>query len=1167
MRDFIIILLTLTSLLDAQKKYVSWQKILPEASTNPQIISGSSVNNFWFYDNKGNIFHKYGNKILKFSFPGKLNLSNIIVKKISNNNFILTGFDVNWNAHIFYLKKGQWKKDRLVIKNKPISSIIVVSPGLIYLSGNWGAFYRFKKNKWEKIVTPFKNHSVAQKDRHGIIWIGVRSEGIFSYDGKHFRHYPVGEENKQDFFPVVIDDSLLGFTTHYDFFVPDSGFSGFKPSLKQPDISSFLPYRFGILRLNPIYSGGEKTFLIPKTFLPQSFFRLKNGTILLTTRNGDIYFSRFIKNNFFDDLASVYRIKGNEIAPTIQSAFLFFNDDVYPEVFLSRFQDKDFSSILLNLPGSPFYDITERTGLIFKLSPSSNIAFGDLNGDLKIDLVTSTFKKVNKLNIYLQNDHNEFQLSQTIEIPHQFNNRSIKNLSLLDFDSNGYPDIALTNYYGYGIKSGAEILAMNSRFFGIEKIDTSLAHFTRGWNLQLISADFNNDGLNDLLVVSQWRNLKLLLRKKKAPNEFIIKKLSNRKNEAFLGAVVFDYDNDGDLDIFASSDLQTVYLFKNDGEGDFNDVANESGFKKINEIHYSFSVRRFMTFGDFNNDGRKDLFFSLGCPTNPGNHLFMQDSVGFFKDKAKQFRIDHPFVSAASVGDVDADGDLDLLAFNKKKNLLWINNLNDSNFIEVIPRGVESNREGLGAKIYLYESGHLNQKKYLKAYSQLVCDNFPGGAKRELAAHFGVNPHSLYDVKVEFYGGETRTFRKIKPGTIFIARELEGTKAFLFLLPGNIIRFALETQNQIYGLIFLLVFLMLTLGTKFGIRKFKWTSFTSILIIFVNLSLFWIMILANVESGGFFLKYLLPAIFPLTGILISFFVSYSLSKSIKFKRNPEKLKEELLKKVTAFTHGQWAQKNINAMNLLLSNPPQEAEKTKRFFSLLSRRRETFLKLTAPLISEIIGLLEELDAEKENREMLITQIDYLKRELPLLKEDSLINKDKIKNVGLQIDLLRKLLSEIRLTIFEHFSCDPEEIVKKVAFEYENELNNKNISLNKKKNYANKIAVLIKNYELGFVLDNCIQNSIRALEERKGAEINVLIKKKSPKVIIEVIDNGKGIEKNMFEKIFEEGVSLSGSGGNGLAIARETLKKYGGRIYVSASIPNEQTILTIELMQVK
>ena len=82
------------------------------------------------------------------------------------------------------------------------------------------------------------------------------------------------------------------------------------------------------------------------------------------------------------------------------------------------------------------------------------------------------------------------------------------------------------------------------------------------------------------------------------------------------GTALFDYDNDGDLDIFVTNGStfqelknpevlipQVDALYRNDGDGSFSDVSEISGITGL-----PTRVGRGATFGDYDNDGDIDIF-------------------------------------------------------------------------------------------------------------------------------------------------------------------------------------------------------------------------------------------------------------------------------------------------------------------------------------------------------------------------------------------------------------------------------------------------------------------------------------------------------------------------------------------------------------------------------
>jgi len=129
----------------------------------------------------------------------------------------------------------------------------------------------------------------------------------------------------------------------------------------------------------------------------------------------------------------------------------------------------------------------------------------------------------------------------------------------------------------------------------------------------------------------------------------------------FIGqAVAFDYDQDGDQDIFGVSDGSHTRVFQNDGSGFFSDVTAGSGLQHPLGRGYGIAV------GDVDGDGWVDVLLTgIGAPTGAQHQaLFRNLGNGQFLDvTASSGDLDGDpsgFLWGTAFFDLDNDGDLDL---------------------------------------------------------------------------------------------------------------------------------------------------------------------------------------------------------------------------------------------------------------------------------------------------------------------------------------------------------------------------------------------------------------------------------------------------------------------------------------------------------------------------
>ncbi len=197
-----------------------------------------------------------------------------------------------------------------------------------------------------------------------------------------------------------------------------------------------------------------------------------------------------------------------------------------------------------------------------------------------------------------------------------------------------------------------------------------------------IMEDFNNDGFLDI-IVSGWSlddQIRLFNNDGKGNFNDYTETAGLTGLTGGLNMICADFNNDGYRDVFV---LRGAWrrafgrfpnsLLQNNGDGTFSDVTKAAGV-------LSFSPTQTATFADFNNDGWLDLF--VGNESRKGEasvfpcEFFINNKDGTFSNKAKKYDMEiNAFVKGVTSGDYDNDGWPDLyVSCLRDKNYLFKNN-------------------------------------------------------------------------------------------------------------------------------------------------------------------------------------------------------------------------------------------------------------------------------------------------------------------------------------------------------------------------------------------------------------------------------------------------------------------------------------------------------------
>ena len=346
-----------------------------------------------------------------------------------------------------------------------------------------------------------------------------------------------------------------------------------------------------------------------------------------------------------------------------------------------------------------FTNVTKESGILAE-GYGIGVAVGDINDDGWLDLYVTN---LGSNQMFLNQGDGTF--SDVTAKSGTDDPRWSTSAAFLDYDRDGRLDLFLTNYVDFSVTRNPTCYATSSardycgpdayqpvsdRLFrnrgeGIFEDVSSTSGIYRefGAGLGVATADFNGDGWTDIYVANDGDPNQLWMNQKDGSfrNEALWSGAAlNRvgQAEAGMGVDAADFDGDGDEDLFVTHlTEETNTLYVNQGDGVFDDRTIETG------LHMpSFSFTGFGTgWLDFDNDGWLDLLALNGAvrilsdlaregnpyPLGQSNQLFQNTGALSFRDVTDRagtsFQLKEVSRGAA-LGDVDNDGDTDVLVVN-----------------------------------------------------------------------------------------------------------------------------------------------------------------------------------------------------------------------------------------------------------------------------------------------------------------------------------------------------------------------------------------------------------------------------------------------------------------------------------------------------------------------
>jgi hypothetical protein len=207
------------------------------------------------------------------------------------------------------------------------------------------------------------------------------------------------------------------------------------------------------------------------------------------------------------------------------------------------------------------------------------------------------------------------------------------------------------------------------------------------------------------------------------------------------GALIFDFENNGNNDIFVSNGI-----FKDIMDGDFRDFSeNERLSSKSSNPDFDFTK------------------YAEKLPGSPlKNWAFVNKGDYKFNNEADDIGLaEKTFSNGSAYADLDGDGDLDLLLNNVNQKCSVYKNNSSNNFLKIKFEGEDKNPFGIGAKVKLTSKGDLQIKE------NFTNRGFQSSIEPNLV--FGLGENKEVDIlEVVWPDGKSQVIKKVNANQTFV---------------------------------------------------------------------------------------------------------------------------------------------------------------------------------------------------------------------------------------------------------------------------------------------------------------------------------------------------------------------------------------------------------------
>ncbi len=504
-------------------------------------------------------------------------------------------------------------------------------------------------------------------------------------------------------------------------------------------------------------SGRDQAFIVETSIGGTAFFDYDDdGDIDLYVVNGSSFhgfpagerpFNHLYRNRggLFDDVTAAAGV--GDTSWSLGCSAADYDNDGHLDLYVANFGR---NTLYRNPGNASFKDVTERAG-VGDGGYGTGVTFGDYDLDGDLDTYVANYI--------------EFSLDYESTLPCNWK---------------GYDTLCGPR----GMIPQADVFYRNDGDGTFSEATAAVGMSGRKYySYGAVFVDLNEDGWPDVFVANDMTPNKLFINRQNGTfsDETLGSGLgfsARGTEQGCMGVGVGDYDGDGRLDLFVTNfEGQYNALYRNEGAGFFLDASFSTKVAAVGGPEVGWGTALF----DYDNDGDKDIFVANGHTypeadlpnTNASyaqpNFLYENLGDGTFREVSKLAGpgLGIEAVSrGAAFGDYDDDGDLDIFVLNLNgfPNLLRNDGGSSNNYLLIETVGTRSNRDGVGTRIEIDAGGRRQVAEVRSGGSYLGHD--------DMRAHFGLGKAELVDsVTLRWPSGITQTLKNVGVNQVLVVTE------------------------------------------------------------------------------------------------------------------------------------------------------------------------------------------------------------------------------------------------------------------------------------------------------------------------------------------------------------------------------------------------------------